>query len=161
MHMRKILVIVFMLLAGCSALPDSRTATPAQQSGSAPAAQSQAGSATELSGQKSSQAADQPAAQPAASQAGSQKAVIPGGAALTLTIDSPKDQDVVSAPNLDIKGKVSRDAVLSLNDSTYLIPAGSFSKPVTLVEGPNAIQIVASDTSGNEVDLVMTVTYQP
>ena len=161
MRIRKILPIIFILLAGCTSLPADKPGATGNQPGNATAAQSQAGSATELSGQKSTQPEAQTTKPADATQPGSHKGAFPGGAPLALTIDSPKDQDVVAVPNLDIKGKVSRDAVLSLNDNTYLIPAGSFSKPITLAEGPNAIQIVASDTSGNEVDLILTVTYQP
>jgi hypothetical protein len=60
-----------------------------------------------------------------------------------------------------LSGNVSRDAVLTINDEIYVLPPGDFSIPLTLEEGPNALEIVASDTDGNEVDLILTVTYQP
>jgi len=80
---------------------------------------------------------------------------------LTLTIDSPQDQATVSDPNMDVKGKVSEDAVLTINDEIYDLKAGEFTQSVQLTEGLNAIQIVASDMAGNEVDLILTITYQP
>ena len=80
---------------------------------------------------------------------------------LTLTIYSPQDQATVSDPNMDVKGKVSEDAVLTINDEIYDLKAGEFTQSVQLTEGLNAIQIVASDMVGNEVDLILTITYQP
>lgn len=79
----------------------------------------------------------------------------------TLTITSPVDQAVVSEPQVDVVGEVSAEAVLTINDDIFLLPAGPFTQTVSLDEGPNAVQIVASDMDGNEVDLVLTVTYQP
>lgn len=86
---------------------------------------------------------------------------LPSQVPFTLTNVSPADQSIVSQSTIEIKGEVSREAVLSINNDFYLVPAGPFSKPVTLVEGPNSIQIVASDMLGNEIDLILTITYQP
>jgi archaellum component FlaF (FlaF/FlaG flagellin family) len=79
----------------------------------------------------------------------------------TLTINSPADQAVVSQPSVEIRGEVSTDMVLSINDDIYIFPAGIFTVTVSLQEGPNVIQIVASDMSGNEIDQILTITYQP
>jgi hypothetical protein len=80
---------------------------------------------------------------------------------LTLTIYSPADQSIVSQPSVEIRGEVSMDAVLTINNDTYLLPPGIFIETVALEEGPNTIQIIASDMNGNEVDLILTITYQP
>ena len=80
---------------------------------------------------------------------------------LTLTIYSPQDQATVSSPTVDLKGKVSEDAVLTVNDEIYTLKSGEFTQPVSLSEGLNAVQIVASDMAGNEIDLILTITYQP
>ncbi len=71
------------------------------------------------------------------------------------------DQAIVSQPSVEVRGTVSTDAVLTINDDIYVISAGAFTETVALQEGPNAIQITASDMSGNEVDEILTVTYQP
>jgi hypothetical protein len=84
-----------------------------------------------------------------------------GSAPFTLTILSPADQAVVSQPSVEIRGQVSTEVVLSINDDIYSLPAGDFKETVTLQEGPNVIQIVASDMSGNEIDQILTITYQP
>jgi len=80
---------------------------------------------------------------------------------LTLTIFSPLDQAVVSQSSVEIQGEVSTDAVLTINDDIYVLPPGIFTEMVALEQGPNAIQIVASDQSGNEIDQILTVIYQP
>jgi hypothetical protein len=79
----------------------------------------------------------------------------------TLTIFSPADEAVVNEPQVTLLGEVSSDAVVTINESTNIIYAGRFSETVPLEEGINTIQIVASDMDGNEVDVVLTVSYQP
>ena len=79
----------------------------------------------------------------------------------TLVITSPADLAVVDTSQINLKGEVNETAVLTVNDDNYLLQKGAFSKPVQLQEGLNAIQIVASDMDGNEVDLILSVTYQP
>lgn len=100
---------------------------------------------------------------PTASPAGPATATpaIQSNGPLTLTIYSPQDQATVSDPNVEVKGKVSEDAVLTINDAIYVLKPGEFTQSVPLTEGLNAIQIVASDMVGNEVDLILTITYQP
>ncbi len=79
----------------------------------------------------------------------------------SLTIFSPADQSTVSLPQVDLNGEVSESAVLTVNGDTYVLDKGAFKQPVSLQQGLNLIQIVASDMDGNEVDLTLTITYQP
>ncbi len=78
-----------------------------------------------------------------------------------MTIASPADLAIVNQPRVDLKGEVSKKAVLTVNDDTYLLQKGAFTEPVQLQEGVNVLQIVASDMDGNEVDLILSITYQP
>jgi hypothetical protein len=100
---------------------------------------------------------------PAVTPAGSTTSIpaVLSNGPLTLTIHSPQDQATVSDPHVEVKGKVSEDAVLTINDEIYVLQPGEFTQSVPLSAGLNAIQIAASDMAGNEVDLVLTVTYQP
>jgi len=68
---------------------------------------------------------------------------------------------VVDSAEIFVVGDVSIEAILTINEEIYLLSAGQFSLPVTLEEGPNALEIVASDFEGNEVYLILTITYQP
>jgi hypothetical protein len=79
----------------------------------------------------------------------------------SLTIISPADLAVVIESPVELRGEVSAEAVLTVNDEIYLLKVGDFSEPVTLQVGLNAIQITASDMDGNMVELVLTITYQP
>ena len=80
---------------------------------------------------------------------------------IVLRIFSPADGDVMDSAEIFVVGDVSIEAVLTINEEIYLLSAGQFSLPVTLEEGPNALEIVASDFEGNEVYLILTMTYQP
>ncbi len=79
----------------------------------------------------------------------------------TLTIYSPVDLAVVNQAQIELRGAVSSTAVLTVNDDIYLLEKGVFTEPLKLQEGINAVQIVASDMDGNEVDLILSITYQP
>jgi hypothetical protein len=53
-------------------------------------------------------------------------------------------------------------AVVSVNDNVLIAGAdGSFETQVTLEEGPNLIEVIASDEAGNETSLDLAVTYEP
>jgi len=131
MQVKKLIPLV-VLLFGCGLMPSSVYVQTATQNGAL--------------------SADTPlASTPMASSSGS----------FTLTIFSPADQSVVSQPQVDIQGEVSADAVVTINDDTYIFNAGRFEQTVQLEEGLNSIQIVASDMDGNEVDMILTLTYQP
>ncbi len=79
----------------------------------------------------------------------------------TLTIFSPADDAVVREPQTTLSGEVSSDAVVTVNDETDIIARGPFRLMLYLEEGLNAIQIVASDMDGNQVEAVLAVTYEP
>ncbi len=100
----------------------------------------------------------------AGASGGSNQAMTPirqSTGSFTFTISSPADLTVLNQPQVDLIGDVNKTAVLTINDDTYLLNKGAFSEPVQLQEGVNAIQVVASDMDGNEVDLILSITYQP
>jgi hypothetical protein len=75
---------------------------------------------------------------------------------------SPLDGEVVDQPEVDLKGSTNLDAVMTVNDDVYLLTGGEdFSIPISLVEGPNSLEIVVSDYAGEEIDQVLGITYQP
>lgn len=80
---------------------------------------------------------------------------------LWLHLVSPKDSDTVTEALVNVTGQAPAETVISLNDEVFLVPAdGNFSIPVTLDEGPNVIEMVASNTDGDEIEIVMTVFYE-
>ncbi len=81
---------------------------------------------------------------------------------LTLRVISPEDNAVVNVPEVEVKGETAPDAVVSLDDVvTQADSSGAFSAIVPLVEGPNVIEIVASDAQGDQGFLELTQTYDP
>lgn len=81
---------------------------------------------------------------------------------LSIQILSPQDEEVVKTKQIEVTGKAPVETVISINDQIILVPAsGDFSAPVTLEEGPNIIELVASDENGNELDIILTVVYEP
>ncbi|MEJ5241648.1 MAG: hypothetical protein WHS87_10665 [Anaerolineales bacterium] len=79
-----------------------------------------------------------------------------------LQIVAPQDGDVVNTPSVLLRGFAPPETVISINDDIYLVgPQGQFEIPLTLEEGPNVFEIVASDLSGNEESVILVITYQP
>jgi hypothetical protein len=87
-------------------------------------------------------------------------------AALFLTITSPQDQSTVSTANVTVSGSTIPGAVVSVSVDSNLVIAdvdqnGNFQTVVTLDEGPNFIEVDASDPLGNQVSANVSVVYAP
>jgi hypothetical protein len=80
---------------------------------------------------------------------------------LRLQILSPLDGAVVSTSQVEIVGTAPAGAVVSVNDDILIVGSdGQFKSTVTLEEGPNVIEIIANDASGNQVYLLLSVFYE-
>ena len=88
-------------------------------------------------------------------------------AALFLTVMSPQDESAVSTSSIQVTGSTIVGAVVSVtvNDNTQMADVdqnGNFQATVPLEEGPNQIDVVASDQQGNEQSANITVMmYAP
>jgi len=81
---------------------------------------------------------------------------------LTVRLLEPLDGATVSADTVKIKGEAPPETVVTVNDDILVVGSdGKFESDVQLVQGPNGIELVASDVEGNEVSFVITVTYKP
>ena len=79
---------------------------------------------------------------------------------IPLTVTEPQDETTVYAADIVVKGQTEADAVVSVDGVTIEVDSeGKFSKTVTLEEGPNLIEVLASDFEGNEGSVVLTVIY--
>ncbi len=93
-------------------------------------------------------------ARPAATQ--------PPSAALFLNISEPAPESVVTASRLVVAGCTARGAFVSIGDDLVSLDAtGCFRTTVLLEEGPNSLDVVASDRSGRQTAVVVTVIYVP
>ena len=118
------------------------------------------GSAPELA-PSPAPAAPVPAAKPAPAPApGMPPAPLTAGTQLKLTVTEPEDNIIVDTDRIEVKGTTGPGAVVSANSEfTTADSQGNFAIVVTLDEGPNIIEVVASDASGNEANLTLTVSY--
>lgn len=71
------------------------------------------------------------------------------------------DADVeVNESRYFVSGKAPSGTVISINDEIAVVDQSQeFSSWLSLEDGPNLIEIVASDADGNEVSFMLTVTY--
>ena len=79
---------------------------------------------------------------------------------LWLRLFTPRQDEIVTQEVIEVSGQAPPETVISLNDIIFLVPEeGSFSIPITLDEGPNVIEFVASNLDGDEIALVLTIVY--
>ncbi|MDD5093286.1 MAG: hypothetical protein PHV74_02760 [Dehalococcoidia bacterium] len=83
-------------------------------------------------------------------------------AALPLTVTEPLDEAVVTSSSVVVKGVTNANAVVTVNGEIVDIDAsGSFSVSVNLEDGPNLIEVVASDFEGNSSTVMTTIIRIP
>ncbi len=81
-----------------------------------------------------------------------------------LSLDSPKDEEVVDSKTVTVSGKTTPDAtvLITTNASDQVItPAknGSFSTTVTIENMENQILVKAISPNGEEIDAIRVVTF--
>lgn len=83
-------------------------------------------------------------------------------AAFFLDVTAPQNESTVKAATIEVKGRTVADAVVSVNGQAVQVNAdGTFSTNVKLDEGPNTIEVIASDFQGNKASRVLTVIFVP
>ena len=81
---------------------------------------------------------------------------------LWLRILSPAEAAIVDIPQVEVTGEALAETILSINDEILLVPAdGVFHQMISLEEGANLIEFVASNYNGDEVTLSLIVYYEP
>ncbi|MDO8491443.1 MAG: hypothetical protein Q7T04_05450 [Dehalococcoidia bacterium] len=95
--------------------------------------------------------------------AATQRPTAPATQGLTLTIVQPQIEAVVTSSLLEVKGQTAPDAIVSVNGIIVksVDASGNFTAVVTLEEGPNLVEIVASDYQNNQVSQTLAVIYTP
>jgi len=90
------------------------------------------------------------------------KTPVPAPAALKLNVISPQDEATVNVASIAVVGQTTAGAVVSVDGNLVDVDAaGKFQTALTLDEGPNIIEVVASDQTGNELDTILRVIYEP
>ncbi len=79
-----------------------------------------------------------------------------------LLVTEPRDQSIVRENPLRISGRSSPDAVISVDGVSVPVDAiGIFSTMVLLDDGPNVIDVVATNNAGQILGSVLAVIYRP
>jgi hypothetical protein len=81
---------------------------------------------------------------------------------LHLRVLWPEEGSLITVPEIELVGEATPGAVISIDDEIIIVPAdGAFRQVIRLEEGPNAIEIVASNAAGQEQALIFTIVYEP
>lgn len=81
-----------------------------------------------------------------------------------LSVDTPKDEDVVDKKTITFTGKTLPNAVIVISTEAsdeVITPAsnGNFSTTVNITNGTNRIELTAIAPNGEEVKITRTITY--
>ena len=86
------------------------------------------------------------------------------GMALAVKVDTPRDGTTVATPKVTVSGRVlgtqRAAAKVRINDADVPVKDDKFSTSVTLTEGTNLVNIVAT-SGGAAPSQKVTVTYAP
>jgi hypothetical protein len=78
---------------------------------------------------------------------------------ISLTVSEPQDNTITDVDTIEVKGHTDPQAVVSVNEEITTVDAnGNFTATVNLEEGPNTIEVVASDEEGNQASVNLIVT---
>ena len=78
-----------------------------------------------------------------------------------LLITEPESESVVSSPTLPLSGRTGPNAVVSINGRSVPVDQfGYFSASILLEEGPNFIDVVATNDDGNTLSDVVAVIFR-
>ena len=81
---------------------------------------------------------------------------------LWVQVISPQDEQVFDHDQIEVSGSAPLETVISINDQIVVTQKdGHFSAPIFLEEGPNLIELVVSDLEDNQLDVIITVLYEP
>jgi len=79
-----------------------------------------------------------------------------------LTIAQPDENSSTNNDELEVKGQTTTGAVVTVNGELAEVDSeGNFTKTVFLEEGPNLIEVVASDLKGNQESRTLIIIYEP
>jgi hypothetical protein len=96
---------------------------------------------------------------PSLSSVTSEARVETGKTGVHLTVTQPTDGSIISTDRVEVRGSTSPGAVVSVNGEVMVADTeGNFAITISLEEGPNIIEVIASDEEGNEAAIGLTIT---
>ncbi len=80
----------------------------------------------------------------------------------SLTVTQPTDESIINVDKVAVIGITTAGAMVSINGELAEVDAeGNFTMMVVLEEGPNIIEVIASDLEGNEESHTLVIVYVP
>jgi uncharacterized protein YfaP (DUF2135 family) len=77
---------------------------------------------------------------------------------IPLKVASPVDSADLNADTITVQGQTTPGAVVQVNDMSGIADAnGNFSIPISLEQGPNAIDVIATDDTGKQGEVLILV----
>lgn len=81
---------------------------------------------------------------------------------LSLLVTEPIGDSIVNVSPIAVTGSTTPDAVVSINgESVEVNIEGAFTAQITLVEGPNVVEVVASNLQGDQESVILALIYLP
>ena len=78
-----------------------------------------------------------------------------------LLVTEPQNESIVSASSLPVSGRTGPNAILSINGRFVPVDRfGYFSTTMRLEQGPNIIDVVATNDDGRTLSTVLAVIYR-
>ena len=82
------------------------------------------------------------------------------GSGIWLEVTQPSDGIILDNKVVEVKGHTKSGAVVSINgEFTNVDEEGNFALSIDLEEGPNIIEVISSDSYGNEARASLIITY--
>lgn len=165
--MRKLLLFFVLVGASCAVVnPESfaqNTATPPAVASTVPSVETPIQMATATPRvEKPAPSPTNPSAVPTRLSSPKPTDTLPPVRPLVLQVEEPADESIVNTSSITVRGTTTPGAVVSVNGALASVDSkGAFQLTITLDEGPNIIEVVASDDAGNEADSILSVIYQP
>ncbi len=79
-----------------------------------------------------------------------------------LLITQPETQSIVTQKNIVLAGRTSSGSMVSVNGVSVPVDAlGIFSSTITLGEGPNIIDVLATSNEGDVLSSIIAIIYRP
>ena len=80
----------------------------------------------------------------------------------SLTVTEPIDESIINADKVEVIGITTLGAVVSVNGELAEVDGeGNFTMMVVLEEGPNIIEVIASDLEGNQESRTLVIMHVP
>ena len=80
---------------------------------------------------------------------------------LSVALFTDREVEVSTSPFV-LQGAAPAGTVISVNEQVLVVDSsGAFSVEIPLEEGPNLVEVIASNAAGDEADYLLTITYNP